>query len=45
MKKALNDTLFVGLKNSDEIKFQIPEDPCRIGPLWNERFQFYRISE
>lgn len=37
------DTLnFINLQNGDEVAFQFEED--KVGILWNNRFQFYRIK-
>lgn len=42
---ALNDSIFMNLEKGEEIKFQVAEETARIGLLWDDRFQFYRISE
>jgi hypothetical protein len=42
---ALNDSMFVDLEGSDEIRFQVPEGSEEISLQWDNRFQFYRITE
>jgi CubicO group peptidase (beta-lactamase class C family) len=42
---ALNDSVFMNLEKGDEVKFQVEDDPARVGLLWNQRFQFYKIPE
>lgn len=39
---ALEELKFIDLENGDKVIFQLEED--KVGFLWNNRFQFYRIE-
>ena len=39
---ALEDLKYIDLESGDEVVFQIGED--KVGVLWNNRFQFYKIE-
>ena len=40
---ALDEFNFIDLEKGDEVVFQIQEDTSKIGLLWSDRFQFYKI--
>lgn len=42
---ALNDSMFIDLEDGDEIRFHVPGDPGKVGLLWDNRYQFHKISE
>jgi len=42
---ALDEFNFIDLDKGDEVVFQIQEDTSKIGLLWSNRLQFYKISE